>query len=102
MLVYDITCRRSFERVVRYRNQLLATKGVYCTSAATPHIPMVLVGNLADCSHPRQVSEGEGKDLASSFYCPYVETSSAEGLQVEEAFARIVRAVQNTGDIVSL
>ena len=95
MLVYDITSRISFEKLVEYRNQLLAAKGLSTTAGTKRHIPMVLVGNNTDCINGRQVSTEEGKSLAKLFHCPYIETSSVMGICIEQAFMHIIRAVHS-------
>lgn len=97
MLVYDITCRVSFEKIVEYRNQLLASKGLSSDTSTGMRVPMVLVGNNLDCEDGRQVSIEEGGDLAKLLHCPHIETSSITGTRIEIAFRQIVHAVRDPG-----
>lgn len=52
---------------------------------------MVLVGNKCDLETERQVTTGEGQDLAKSFGCPFVESSAKTRVNVEESFYALVR-----------
>jgi GTPase KRas protein len=97
MLVYDVASRTSFEKIVEYRNQLLAAKGLTPEASAAHQVPIVLVGNDAHGFGARQISTDEGEDLAALLRCPYIETSSATGDHVEKAFRRIMDAVRDPG-----
>jgi GTPase KRas protein len=48
--------------------------------------PMVLVANKSDLENERQVTTGEGQDLAKSFSIPFMETSAKTRVNVEESF----------------
>ena len=56
--------------------------------------PMVLVGNKCDLESDRQVSSQEGKDLAKTFGCPFVETSAKQRVRVDDTFYDVVREIR--------
>ena len=53
--------------------------------------PMVLVANKADLEYERQVGSNEGRQLAKSFGCRFIETSAKQRINVDEAFYNLVR-----------
>ena len=55
---------------------------------------MVIVGNKVDLDSERQVSQQEGKELASSYKCPWMETSARAHIRVEDAFYDLVREIR--------
>ena len=97
MLVYDVTCRVSFEKIVEYRNQLLASKGLSSDVSTGMRVPMALVGNNTHVEDERQVSTEEGGDLAKLLQCLHFETSSMSGIRIENAFRHLIRAVHDPG-----
>ena len=56
---------------------------------------MVIVGNKLDLDSERVVSQQEGKELAASFGCPWMETSAKARIRVEDAFYELVREIRN-------
>ena len=52
---------------------------------------MVIVGNKFDLDSERVVTQQEGKELAASFGCLWMETSAKQGIRVEDAFHELVR-----------
>ena len=42
----------------------------------------------------RQVTTGEGQDLAKSYGCPFFESSAKTRINVEEAFYQLVREIR--------
>lgn len=48
------------------------------------HIPFLLVGNKADLTERRKVSEAEAKNRASQWGVPYVETSAKTRANVDK------------------
>ena len=56
---------------------------------------MVIVGNKLDLDAERVVSQQEGKELAASFGCPWMETSAKARIRVEDAFYELVREIRN-------
>ena len=59
ILVYDITCRKSFDSCKYYYIERIKE---YCKS----DIKVILLGNKNDLEERRQVTEEEGKELAIS------------------------------------
>ena len=55
---------------------------------------MVIVGNKLDLDSERVVSQQEGKELAASFGCPWMETSAKARIRVEDAFYELVREIR--------
>eukprot|EP01098_Paradermamoeba_levis_P014844 TRINITY_DN7273_c0_g2_i1.p1 TRINITY_DN7273_c0_g2~~TRINITY_DN7273_c0_g2_i1.p1 ORF type:complete len:187 (+),score=34.12 TRINITY_DN7273_c0_g2_i1:42-563(+) len=84
VLVYTITSRISFNRLIHYRNEILRAKG-----AET--VPMILVGSRADMEESRTVTHDLGQLLAKDFGCPFFETSALTGANVHECFCECIR-----------
>ncbi|RCH99033.1 Ras GTPase [Rhizopus stolonifer] len=82
MLVYSVTSRSSFEEIKSFRQQISRVKD-------RESFPMILVGNKCDLKLSRQVMTQEGKDLAKSFGCRFIETSAKKRVNVEESFFEI-------------
>ncbi len=80
-LVYDISNRKSFERLARWRDEI---------SAFLPGVPIVLAGNKADL--PRQVTAEEGRALANAWGVPFFETTCLTGQGIPEFFRAIAQA----------
>ncbi|KAJ3437333.1 ras-like protein rasd [Anaeramoeba flamelloides] len=88
LIVYAINSRNSFDEASSFREHITRVKD-------TDDVPMVIAGNKNDLENERQVSQGEGTDLAKSFNCPFIETSAKTRANVEEAFYNLVREVRN-------
>ncbi len=80
-LVYAVSERRSFERVVTWRDEI---------RQILPSVPLVLVGNKTDL--PRQVTYAEGKAIADAWSAPFLETSCVDGSGVREFFTTLTEA----------
>lgn len=87
LLVYSITARSTFERVERYRDQILRVKD-------TDDTPMILVGNKADKLNEREVSREEGVGMALKLNADFVESSAKACINVEKAFYQLVRLIR--------
>lgn len=89
MIVYAITSHSSFESVAGFRDRMLALKMLDA-------VPMVVVGNKCDLDGQRAVATDEGAALTASFgpSCRFIETSAQSRINVEEAFAQLVRAIR--------
>jgi GTPase KRas protein len=87
VLVYSITCRRSFEEISTFQRQILLAKD-------KDYFPMIVVGNHCDRLDERQVSTQEGAALAKDFGCPFVEASSKNEINVDAAFHDLVRDIR--------
>jgi len=88
LCVYSITSKGSFEEIASFREQILRVKDA-------DKVPMVIVGNKLDLDSERVVSQQEGKELAASFGCPWMETSAKARIRVEDAFYELVREIRN-------
>ncbi|KAJ3444337.1 ras-like protein rasd [Anaeramoeba flamelloides] len=87
LIVFAINSRNSFDEVSSFREQITRVKD-------SDDVPMIIVGNKNDLENERQVSQGEGTDLAKSFNCPFIETSAKTRINVEEAFFGLVREIR--------
>ncbi|KAJ5078305.1 ras-like protein rasd [Anaeramoeba ignava] len=87
LIVFAINSRNSFDEVSVFKEQI-------CRVKDSDHVPMIIVGNKSDLENERQVSSGEGQDLAKTFGCPYIETSAKTRINVEEAFFGLVREIR--------
>ncbi|KAF7730293.1 Ras GTPase [Apophysomyces ossiformis] len=87
LLVYSITSRVSFDELRQFHQQIQRVKD-------RDTFPMVLVANKSDLESERQVSTQEGRDLAKSFSCPWIETSAKQRYNVDEAFHQVVRDIR--------
>ncbi|PVU88987.1 hypothetical protein BB561_005625 [Smittium simulii] len=96
LLVYSITSRSSFEEVSTFHQQILRVKD-------RDSFPIIICGNKCDLESERKVSIQEGKDLAKSFQCPFLETSAKTTTNVDEAFYTLVREIRryNKGSAVA-
>ncbi len=80
-LVYDISNKKSFERLARWRDEI---------STFLPGAPIVLAGNKADL--PRQVTFEEGRALADAWDVPFFETTCVSGQGIPDFFRAIAQA----------
>ena len=87
LIVFAINSRNSFDEVASFREQITRVKD-------TDDVPMIIVGNKSDLEHERQISTGEGTDLARSFGSLYIESSAMTRTNVEEAFYQLVREIR--------
>lgn len=85
LIIYSVTSRASFDRVEKFRNQVVRVKD-------TESVPIVLVGNKIDRVHEREVSTQQGAELARRMGCLFRETSAKTRENIEEAYYDAVRA----------
>ena len=87
VLVYSIADRSSFEEILVFKEKIHRAKDM-------DKVPMVLVGNKCDLSdEDRQVSTEEGKTLAATMGCPFMEASAKAKINNEEIFYQSVREI---------
>ncbi|KAK8725637.1 hypothetical protein OTU49_010660, partial [Cherax quadricarinatus] len=87
VVVYSVVEKTSFQRaeeVLQYlwRLDVMANKGV------------ILVGNKTDIVRSRCVTSKEGSNLADSYDCKYIETSSGFNHQVDELLVGILKQIR--------
>uniref|UniRef100_A0A6J0U3Z2 GTP-binding protein Rit1 n=1 Tax=Pogona vitticeps TaxID=103695 RepID=A0A6J0U3Z2_9SAUR len=87
IICYSITDRRSFHEVREFKQLIYRVR-------RTDETPVVLVGNKSDLEQLRQVSKGEGTDLAREFACPFFETSAAFRYYIDDVFHTLVREIR--------
>ncbi|GAA96707.1 hypothetical protein E5Q_03379 [Mixia osmundae IAM 14324] len=91
LLVYSITDRTTFERIDRFRSQIMRVKD-------SPRIPIMLVGNKADKINDRVVSKDEGAALAKQLSCEFAETSAKTRAGLEVAFYTVIRRIRDNNE----
>lgn len=85
IIMYDITDRPSFERVVTWVKEL--------KKMAEPGIAIVIVGNKSDLAAERRVSEEEATRYALSEGAKHFSTSAKTGQGVKELFDELAKQV---------
>ncbi|XP_069194366.1 ras-related protein Ral-a isoform X4 [Procambarus clarkii] len=88
LCVFSITEDDSFQATQEFREQILRVKN-------DEHIPFLLVGNKADLTERRKVSEDEAKNRAGQWGVPYVETSAKTRANVDKVFFDLMREIRS-------
>jgi len=88
LCVYSITMRDTFVATHRFYDHILQVKN-------KEEVPLILVGSKCDLDSDREVELKEGQDLASSWSCPFFETSAKTRVNVDEVFTELVRKVKH-------
>eukprot|EP01089_Gocevia_fonbrunei_P010502 TRINITY_DN2335_c0_g2_i1.p1 TRINITY_DN2335_c0_g2~~TRINITY_DN2335_c0_g2_i1.p1 ORF type:complete len:212 (-),score=22.49 TRINITY_DN2335_c0_g2_i1:75-656(-) len=84
LCVYSITSRDSFNEVSSFMKEILMVHD-------NDKVPMILVGNKSDLTlTERVVAIAEGRELAQSFGCSFLETSAKTTENIEESFNQLV------------
>eukprot|EP00028_Trichosphaerium_sp_Am-I-7-wt_P005352 CAMPEP_0168516682 /NCGR_PEP_ID=MMETSP0405-20121227/5553_1 /TAXON_ID=498012 /ORGANISM="Trichosphaerium sp, Strain Am-I-7 wt" /LENGTH=187 /DNA_ID=CAMNT_0008536451 /DNA_START=56 /DNA_END=616 /DNA_ORIENTATION=- len=83
VLVYSITSQRSLEDLDPIRQGIIRHKN-------NTDVPMVLVGNKSDLVKKREVETKEGKDLAKSWNCDFLESSAKNDDNIQEIFYSLI------------
>ena len=86
MVVYDITCRKSFENIQNW------LQDVHDQSPKT--VLIVLIGNKIDLEDKRVISTDEGKEYAIQNGLIFMETSAKSGEGVEEIFRKTAQEIE--------
>lgn len=81
ILVYSVTNRSSFSKTTKFYREVESDleSRPYPWGLGVTQCPVILVGNKQDGDRDREVSEQEGKELAQSFDCEFLETSAKNG-----------------------
>jgi len=94
LVVYSITSKVSFTEVANLKNQIIRVKEV-------DSAPVVFVGNKCDLESERQVPKSDGNEAATTFGCPFFETSAKANINVENSFFQLVREIKKDLSAVS-
>ncbi|KAI7904689.1 GTP-binding protein [Cokeromyces recurvatus] len=86
LLVYDITRRETFEHLTVWLEDV--------RQHANPNTVIMLIGNKCDLESNRQVSTEEAAKFAEENGLYFLETSAKSAENVEEAFERTAKAIQ--------
>ncbi|ROT70608.1 hypothetical protein C7M84_011107 [Penaeus vannamei] len=87
VVTYSVVERRSFQRAeevlqLLWRLDVMTNRGV------------ILVANKTDIVRSRSVTPKEGSNLADSYDCKYIETSSGFNHQVDELLVGILKQIR--------
>ena len=91
---YDITERKSFEKVRDWMEQIRQ-------SDPTNETCKILIGNKCDLEGERQVSTEEGHELAKELDVPFLETSAKDNSNVEQVFVDMAAAMQANAGVLA-
>eukprot|EP00638_Chattonella_subsalsa_P010142 CAMPEP_0117759920 /NCGR_PEP_ID=MMETSP0947-20121206/16291_1 /TAXON_ID=44440 /ORGANISM="Chattonella subsalsa, Strain CCMP2191" /LENGTH=139 /DNA_ID=CAMNT_0005580451 /DNA_START=316 /DNA_END=735 /DNA_ORIENTATION=+ len=94
VLMFSLTSSLSFQKLKFVHSTLLNILG------DPPDLPLVLVGSKWDLEDQRQVLHEEAKALAEEWKCPYLETSSRDNYNVEEAFSTLIREIEKDNELL--
>ena len=78
LLVYDISCRDSFEKLNFWLEQIKLN--------APENTKCIVAGNKCDLEEKREVNKNEGEDFSKENNINFFETSAKEGINVNEIF----------------
>jgi small GTP-binding protein len=84
-LVYDVTDRKSFEKVSEWMKTILSYK-------TKDKIGLILLANKVD-SDTREISMDEGQKLSNEFGIKYFETSALNNYNLDESFNCMVEEI---------
>ena len=88
-LVYDISDKKSFNNILRFKNAFLEE----CGLMNEDKFPFLLLGNKVDLSEGlvRNVSEEDAKEFAEANYMKFYEVSAKTSDNLQIAFESIIR-----------
>ena len=86
IIVYDITRHDTFVKVTEWIEEVRKN---------TNNVPLLLVGNKADLTDKRQVTEEEAKALADRMGLVLLETSAKTSQNIEDAFKVMSRQLMD-------
>jgi small GTP-binding protein len=86
VVVYDITCARSFKMLSKWMN--------YVETHATADVSMMILGSKTDLDDLREVQYEDGQKYADNFSIGhFYEVSAKSGQNVQEAFESFFREI---------
>ena len=85
LVVYDITDRASFQKVVSWINELKAQ--------ADKNIVIVVAGNKCDMERERQINKAEAQEFCRKLQIRHFDTSAKTGAGVEDAFRELASLI---------
>ena len=86
-IVYDITCKTTFDSVDRWIQDL--------SMYGDKNITMLLIGNKSDLEDKRQIKKEVGEEKAKEFGLGFIETSACSGVNINKAFKTLLKEVCN-------
>ncbi|KAG5667686.1 hypothetical protein PVAND_015658 [Polypedilum vanderplanki] len=87
ILVYDVTCIKSFENLTKWYQQLELTD--QC------NIVKIVIGNKIDLRDNIKISIHRGQEFSKKFNAGFFETSAANDLNVQNAFESLIEMLLN-------
>ncbi|KAI3322881.1 putative small G-protein Ras2 [Xylariaceae sp. AK1471] len=95
VLVYDVTSRKSFDRIEYLFQRVLEVKGLVTSDseASTQTLPIMIVGNKTDELAKKTVSPKEGAELAEKLGCMFIDTSAKNYQDVFYSFSKVVEVL---------
>ncbi|KAL7103095.1 hypothetical protein ACP275_08G160100 [Erythranthe tilingii] len=87
LMVYDISRHETFENIGRWLNELRTHSDM--------NVVTILVGNKSDLKDAREVTTGEGKELAEAEGLFFIETSALDSSNVSASFQTVVGEIYN-------
>lgn len=91
LVVFSVISRQTFNSLENYHKQILRVKDEV-------EYPMTFVGNKVDMEDQRVVKSDEIEALATKLNVQHIETSAKTGMNIEEAFATVVRQIKKYSD----
>ena len=88
MVVYDVTCRSSFESIRKW-----------CSILDREKIAIMILGNKCDMTDNRVVTTEEAEKVSVEIGITFVETSATENINVIEAFAALGKDILMRNEI---
>lgn len=87
LLVYSVSSRATFDGLDIFWQAIRRIK-------EDDSVPLILLGNKCDDALGREVAMEEGAALARKHGCPFLEVSAKTNINVERAFADLVRLLR--------
>jgi Ras-related protein Rab-43 len=94
ILCYDITCRQSFESLIRWMDDV--------SKFAVPNVAKVLIATKADLADSRAVEHEEGDQLARTHNMAFMEVSSKNNYNIDNVFLELASQLKSQYDSGSL